>query len=177
MNAQTTFNFQWLSPLGIAVVLFLLSGAINILTPIASLFLLHRYGPISPQTPQYFAFSARADEAWLGKSPAQLVEEFPGLRRLYLLLIDFTEAFALGFAILTIGLVWFGLRTGQGWALWTILGGNVAMLAIYWGVALIPIMRQYGFPYMEIFHPFAAIPTVLVPIATVLAWIGLRTGG
>ncbi|MBI5290633.1 MAG: class I SAM-dependent methyltransferase [Chloroflexi bacterium] len=37
MNAQTTFNFQWLSPLGIAVVLFLLSGAINILTPIAGI--------------------------------------------------------------------------------------------------------------------------------------------
>src|SRR3989304_5551281 len=118
MNAQTTFNFQWLSPLGIAVVLFLLSSAINILTPIAGLFLLHRYGPISPQTSQYFAFSARADEAWLGKPPAQLVEEFPGLRRLYLLLVDFTEAFALGFALLTIGLAWFGLRTGQGWALW-----------------------------------------------------------
>jgi len=51
------------------------------------------------------------------------------------------------------------------------------MLAIYWGVTLIPFMQEYGFPYMEIFHPFAAIPTVLVPIATVLGWIGLRAGG
>jgi len=138
---------------------------------------MHRYGPISPQTSQYFVFSAKAEEAWLGKSPAELVQDFPALRRLYLVLVDLTEAFTLGFGILTVGLVWFGLRTGQGWALWTIFAGNVAMLAVYWAVALIPFMRQYSFPYMEIFHPFAAIPTVLVPIATVLAWIGLRTGG
>ncbi|HLC02727.1 MAG TPA: hypothetical protein VJK02_06800, partial [Anaerolineales bacterium] len=133
MNAQATFTFRWLSPLGISVAMFLLSAAIHVLTPIAGLFLLHRYGPISPQTSQYFVFSARAEEAWLGKAPAVLVEEFSGLRRLYLVLVDFTEAFTLGFAILTIGLTWFGLRTGQTWALWTVVAGHLAMLAIYWG--------------------------------------------
>ncbi len=168
------FQFQWRSPLGIAVALFFLSGAMHVLTPLAGAFLLHRYGPISPQTSEYFVFSAKAEEAWLGKPPAELVKEMPGLRQLYLVLVDFTEAFMLGFGVLTIGLAWFGLRTGQGWALWTILVGNVGMLAIYWGLAVIPFMRQYGFSYLEIFHPFAAIPTVLVPIATVLGWIGLR---
>ena len=177
MTTQVAFEFKWLNPLGISVALFLLSSAINILTPIAGSFLLHRYGPFSPQTSQYFVFSAKAEEAWLGKPPAELVKEMPSLRQLYLVLIDFTEAFMLGFGVLLVGLTWFGLRTGQEWALWTILAGHVAMLAIYWGLALIPFMRQYGFSYMEILHPFAAIPTVLVPIATVLAWVGLRTGG
>jgi len=57
MNAQPIFQYRWLSPLGVAVGLFLLCGAIYIFTSLAGSFLLNRYGPITPKSSQYFVFS------------------------------------------------------------------------------------------------------------------------
>lgn len=33
-------------------------------------------------------------------------------------------------------------------------------------------LREAGVSYLQVWHPYAAIPSVLVPIAAVLGWIG-----
>jgi hypothetical protein len=81
-----------------------------------------------------------------------------------------------GFAVLLAALAWFGVRDAQAWALWAAILGNGAMLAVYWGVAILPFMREAGVGYFELWHPYALAPTVLVPMAGVLGWIGLQAG-
>lgn len=175
MNTQSTFEFQWLSPLGISVALFLFCGAIYFLMAVVGAVISHRYGVTGmPGIEGQFIFSAKADEIWFGWPPAEVVTENPRVGQLLLVFLDFMMGFMLAIGIVMMGIAWFGLRQGQIWALWITVAGYAGFLAYYWLLAVVPFMREFGFRYMEIWHPFALIPTVLVPIAAVLAWIGLR---
>lgn len=174
MSTQTPFDFRWISPLGISVALFLLCAVTYILIPIFGAIALHRYGVASPQGMGQFIFSAKADEVWFGRPPAEVVRDNPKVGKLILLFMDFMMGFMLAFGVVLFGVVWFGLRQGQGWALWIAVVGNASFLTFYWLLAILPVMREYGFRYMDIGHPFALVPTLLVPIAAILGWIGLR---
>jgi len=44
MNTQSTFDFRWLSPLGISVILFLGYGALNVLVDVVIPWLSRRLG-------------------------------------------------------------------------------------------------------------------------------------
>ena len=173
MLNQTPPQFSWLSPLGIATALFIGVGLVYIIISSTGIFLLHRYGSVGPQGNGQFFLGSRADAVWFGKPAAEVVSENPKVGRLVLIFMDIITGFMFGFGILIVGIAWFGLRAGHTWALRVMVIVNVTMLATYWLLVILPFMREFGFGYSEIFHPYAAFPTVVVPIATVLAVIGL----
>ena len=50
----------------------------------------------------------------------------------------------------------------------------LAGLAFYWLLGVLPAMRALDITsYFDIWHPFALYPTLVVPVAAVLAWAGL----
>ena len=99
MSGQTSFEFHWLSSLGISVALFLGYGALNAIVGVVIPFL-HR----KSHNPQ----------------PAVHI-------------VDLGCALWLAFGIFQLGVVWFGLRQGQAWALWTVASADLAQL-IGWGL-------------------------------------------
>jgi hypothetical protein len=165
---------RWDSPLGVGVALLLSCSVVYALIAIAGTVLTHRYGVASPQTNEQFVFGPKADALFFGRPPREVVRDNPMVGRLALIFIDFMTGFMLAFGIVLFGVIWFGLRHGQEWALWVAVLGNAAMLVYYWGLAVLPFMREFGFGYGDIFHPFAAYPTLIVPVAAVLSWVGLR---
>lgn len=165
---------RWGSPLGIGVALLLSCSVVYALIAVAGAIITHRYGVAAPQTNGQFIFGPKADTLFFGRPPRDVVRDNPMVGRLAMIFIDFMTGFMLAFGIVLFGVVWFGLRHGQEWALWTALLGNAAMLLFYWGLAVVPFMREFGVGYADVFHPFAAYPTVVIPIATIVSWIGLR---
>ena len=173
MPSHTAAEFSWNNPLGIGTALFLSVGAVYMIIACAGMIILHRQGVAASEARGFF-LGPKADSVWFGKPPNDVVRDNPQVGRMVLLFMDIITGFMLAFGIVTAGVAWFGLRSGNAWALWVLVAANAAMLATYWLLAMLPFMREYGFSYREVFHPYAAYPTVIIPIATVLAWIGLR---
>lgn len=168
-----TDAFTWISPLGGAVILFLACSGVYALIAIAGLVVTHRYGVGRvPASPSIF-LSADVEEPLLGRPTADLMADVPGLARILGLMMDAFLAMMLGFALLLGSIAWFGLMDGQTWALWAAVLGNTIMLGIYWGVAIGPFLREAGVGYLRLWHPYALVPSILVPVAAVLGWIGL----
>jgi hypothetical protein len=166
-------ELSWASALGGAIIAFLASSVVYGAIAVGGLVMTHRYGVGRvPGSPSIF-LSADVEQPMLGRPTADLMADSPGLARILGLVMDAFLGMMLGFAILLAAIAWFGLRDGQVWALWTAVLGNVAMLGIYWGVAIGPFLRESGVGYFRIWHPYALVPTILVPIGAILGWIGL----
>ena len=132
MNPSSAFNFRWLSPLGMAVILFLGYGLLNTLVGVVIPFL-----------------SRRTGTAGFAPQPS----------------LDLMTMLWLGFGLFQLGVVWFGLREGQAWALGIVVAADLAQLA---GWSLYGVQtRDWGAPL------FWYDVVLLVP-AAVLGWIGLR---
>ena len=174
-DSMTTIEtFRWGSALGASVGLFLSCAAVYVLIALAGAVVMNRYGVAAPQTNGQFIFSAEVDTAFFGRRPAEVVSENPRAGLLILTLLNFMMGFMLALGVLLVAVVWFGLREGQGWALWAAVAGNGAMLVFYWLLGVLPAMRALGITnYFDIWHPFALYPTLVVPVAAVLAWVGL----
>lgn len=89
------------------------------------------------------------------------------------MLVDSFLGMMLGFAILLAAISWFALRAGQPWALAVVAVGNGAVLGIYWFVTIIPYLRETGAGYVQLWHPYALVPSILAPVAGVLGLLGL----
>lgn len=79
--------------------------------------------------------------------------------------VDLMSGLWLAIGILLLGVTWFGLRLGQGWALWVAAGAGLAQLAGW-----IVCSRQTGdwFAPLFIYDALTLLPAIL------LGWQGLH---
>jgi hypothetical protein len=175
MNAQTVGEFTWLSPLGVSTLLFLGFSLICFILGAFGPFLVRRYGPgsASASLMNWFVFSVRADEAYFGKPPAELVKGDPVIAELHVTMINLFGGFLICLAIIQFCLAWFGLRSGYRWALWALAAGDLAMVVHYWVFVVPPFARSFHLGFSDL-HPYALYPMIAVPVATLLGWIGLH---
>ena len=169
--SNPSFHFHWNSPLGYSVMLFLLVNLmyliIGVLTPIAFRLygtqLTHRFGLV---------FSPRSDVAAFGKSSADLIHDQPAAQYTKVTIYYMLSGLYLAVAILHFCLVWFGLRSGQPWALWALTFANLSIVLLfffgvrYFSTHVTPLSLGDLYPYV-------LLPAVVFPIASVLGWIGI----
>ena len=167
-------DFRWLSPLGISALLFLGFSLVCLIFGTLAPVLVRRYGPGSPSASlmDWFVFSPRADAAYFGKPPAELVRETPAIAELHVTLLNLFGGFLICLAIAQFCLVWFGLRAGHGWALWALAISDFAVVVHYWAWVVPPFRRVFPLAFSDL-HPYVLYPMVAVPIAALLGWIGL----
>lgn len=163
------FQFRWLSPLGIAVILFLLYGVMNAVSGALTPFFVR---PDRLVTANVLLMSERTDTTLFEGAPQDVMAQNKPLGLLRQLMSIWLGGLMLSFGLLQLAVAWFGLRQGQAWALWTLTVSDLAM-APFW----FPILNAYarvgampGIGEMPPFIPFL----VAIPIAAVLGWIGLR---
>ena len=167
MNAQPTFEFQWLSPLGIAVIIFLLEGILfNLIGGLALLLLNRNVGP------SLLIVSNRTDSIVFGRSPEDLLRDDPALFKLRTILLHIMSGLLFALGCFHVAVVWFGLRQGQPWALAVLAIVGFAVLPFWW-VALRPyLVREVALTLGDV-PPFMWIPALLLLPAVFLGWIGL----
>jgi hypothetical protein len=173
MNAPATFQFEWGSRFGCGTALFLTFSGFYVFIAALGLIVLHTSGPASEKYGEIFLGPA-IDGALFGKPPWVLMRENLGIRRFALSNLSNVCGLLLALGTSTFATVWFALRRGEMWALWTCVVGNGAMLAVYWFLVMLPAIRFTGVGYRRMYHPYAVLPTVVMPIATCLCWLGSR---
>ena|SRR3990172_3122160 len=170
MNANPISEFRWFSSLGISVILFLVLGLFNVLIGILTPVFVRR--PDRRLTSNILLTSKRPDTALLGESPQDLHDRNPAVRVVRFILVNWMAAYMLSFGVLQMALTWFGLRAGQTWALWTLTVADLAMVPAIW-LSLRPYAGVGAIPGFGEMPPFITI-MILIPIAALLGWIGLR---
>ena len=78
--------------------------------------------------PNIFMLSAQSDLALFGRNAGDLLHESTSLALLYRLTFDLIGTLLLVFGLLVAALAWFGLRHGEWWALWTLVGVEVIFI-------------------------------------------------
>lgn len=79
----------------------------------------------------------------------------------------------MGFGIVQLGLVWFGLRQRQRWSLWTLTIADIAT-AFYSILVLQPYLRaSVGITLFDL-PPVFLYPMVVIPVAALFGWWELR---
>ncbi len=161
-------GFQWASPLGFSVVLFILSGVlwvvIGVLTP---LMLNAKIGG------QALIITSRTDAVVFGGSPADLLQASPALAQLRTILLTIIGGLLVAAGSLFVALAWFGVRQGQTWALGSLTLAGIVVLP-FWLLVLWPYFQK-GAPIALIdVPPFMWVPAALLIPAAVMGWIGLR---
>ena len=160
-------SFNWFSPLGISVALFLVIGALWLV--IGALTVpLHDSG-IGNQT---LFVSHSTDSAYFGVPPSELLNSNSAIPKLRTLLLTVIAGFLLLSGSAFIFVAWFGLRTGQPWAL-AALGTGSGLAIVWWALALRPYFSA-GIPVtLGDLPPFMWIPAALILPAVILGWIGM----
>ena len=72
-----------------------------------------------------------------------------------------------------IGIAWFGLRSGQTWALLTLAIAGIAQIP-FWYFVFKPYLNASIHLGLSDIPPFIWIPGVLLLPAIILGWIGLK---
>ena len=122
--------------------------------------------------PNIFMLSAQSDLALFGTSPGDLLHQSTSLALLYRLAFDLIGTLLLVFGLLVAALAWFGLRHGEWWALWTLVGVEVIFIA-GWRVVLSPNIQR-GIPiHLAALPPNLLVPAILLIPAGLLSAIGL----
>jgi hypothetical protein len=159
-------SFQWTSPLGISVILFLAIGALWILIGALTPFFLKR------DNPDILFVSQGTDTAYFGATPSEAAPPGSPLAKFRAMLLFVVSGFLLMVGSLVICIAWFGLRQGQPWALPALAVPIVIALGL-WALALLPYVRAGISLRVGDLPPFMWIPAVLIVPAVVLGWIGL----
>jgi hypothetical protein len=110
--------FRWRSWLGLAVALFLVYGALNLLIAIATPLTLQSGGAGASGFPP--VMSMDGDAALLGRPLEGLRQSDPKLDALLVSGMHSMCAMHISMATLVLGATWFGLRRGERWALWAL---------------------------------------------------------
>jgi len=160
-------SFSWLSPLGISVGIFLAIGALWFVIGALTVPLHDR----STGSEMLFV-SHSTDSAYFGASPSELLASTPAIAKLRTLLLTVIAGFLLLSGSAFMLLAWYGLRTGQPWALGTLAIGAVLAI-VWWTLALLPYFRSGIRVTLGDLPPFMWIPAILVLPAAILGWIGL----
>jgi hypothetical protein len=167
MNNRSSFQFRWLSPLGVSVTLFLLSGAaLSLALGIQWTIILH-----TSFSKKALLTSERTDTVVFGAPPAVLYENDPILFTVSRAEEDWRDGMAFGLGITQVALAWFGLRRNQRWALWTLTASGLSMIP-YAVLFIEPVLRAHA-PWSVLdLPPMLTIQVSVVPIAVILGWIG-----
>ena len=115
---MTSMAFRWRSWLGLAVALFLVYGALNLLIAIAVPLTLQFGGAGASGVPP--VMSMDGDAALLGRPLEGLRQSDPKLDALLVSGMHSMCAMHISMATLVLSATWFGLRRGQRWALWAL---------------------------------------------------------
>ena len=161
--------FRWGSPLGIAVALFLVWGAIYVIIGVLTPLLMNR-GIVSPQI---LIFSASADTVLLGATPDELWRTNPPLVTVRTILVQIFAGLLLTTGMLVLAVAWYGLRAGRPWALGALALTGLVVLP-YWWLAYLPYARAGAQVGLGDVPPFMWIPAALLIPAVILGWLGLR---
>lgn len=163
-----TPGFRWRSLLGVSVSLFLAWGLLNAALAIYVPYTLHT-GSVSALGG--LVLSTEADEALLGRTFASIDASDPRLAAYLVAFMDTMCAQMMGFALAFLGVVWFGLRRGQAWAL-VVAGVSGVVAFVYY----LPILSLYTRMSAQTgsLAAFLAVPAIALGVMTVLGWVGLR---
>jgi len=170
MAPQPAFEFQWHSSLGIATGLFLSYGLFSlvvggILIPFLAPRMQRRILLVGPQS----------DTILFGRTPAELLSASPEVGVVQHTLSMALAGVLMSFGILQLALTWYGLKNGEPWAFWALIIGDLSILP-FWALYLWPFIQRGApvFPRGLAAPPIFYFPVVIIPIAAVLWWLGLR---
>lgn len=161
-------TFRWGSALGISVALFLVWGALYVIIGVLTPVLMDR--GIGTQT---LIFSVPTDTVVFGASPADLLRTNRPVATLRTILLRIVAALLLAAGLLVLTVTWYGLRTGQMWALGALALTGLAVLP-YWWLAYQPYARAGARVWLGDMPPFMWVPAALLIPAVILGWLGLR---
>lgn len=165
---ETLSEFQWSSPLGASVTMFIMIGLLWLVIGVLS-FPLHRRGANA----QYIFVSERADNAFFGRSASDLLISDPALDKFRTMMIAIIAGFLLLAGTAFIFVSWFGLREGSRWTLACLSLSTLLAIAL-WATALFPYLKAGVKLTFADIPPFIWLPAIFLIPATVLGWIGLR---
>lgn len=167
-HAETVFDFHWGSPLGISVLLFLLSGVLHLLIGLLTPLMMD-----SGFARQVLFISNRTDATLFGTEPSQLLQRNPELAKMRTVLKGVFGGWLVVIGVLTLTVAWFGLRQHQMWSLIT-LGACGLLMLPFWYITFRPYL-QAGIPMgFADLPPIFWIPGVTLIPAIVLGWLGLK---
>jgi hypothetical protein len=160
-------TFRWRSWLGAAVIFFLIVGLIYFGSAIFVPLSLHLKGSDALSGPGV-VFSGTGDAQLLGRtSLVGLHQDSPKLDTLLVDSMTSMCAMMMGWAIMMLGVTWFGLRRGQAWAYWTLLLSVLVSLVYY--VVISNDYASQGAPWSD---GLAAILLFSIP-----GFLGIISGG
>ena len=166
MIAQT--EFHWFSSLGISVILFLVYGTfylfIGVLTPIMWDSSLVKPGII---------MSPRTDEKLFGAEPGKMLAENKPIANLRKIMLAMLAAMLVVSGLLVIATAWFGLRTGNTWALIVLTIVGIVVLPFWW-LVFKPYLDAGIKITLADAPPFIWVPAMLYLPAIIFGWIGVK---
>ncbi len=176
MNPQPAVEFQWLSALGASVALFLLLGALTVVAGVLAMVLYFppgRTARFAAQGQTSLVLLQRGDSDYFGAPLQEVYARNPDVAAVVDLQMLVKSGLWLAFGIFEIVVTWFGLRQGQRWALWTLAGANAAMI-VGWGLVVVRYLQRGATVDLDLPPVVFLWPSLVVPVATVLGWVGLR---
>ena len=171
-QVNVTAPFNWNSFLGYSVILFLLINLCYIVMGLLAPVAFRIYGT---QLTEKFGliYSPRTDAIAFGESEVGRIKSLPVVKVTKVSVYDVISGLYLAVAVLHLCIVWYGLRMGLSWSLWAL---TFADLAIF-GYQLMAA-RNFSFNITPLnlsdMFPYVLIPGLILPVATILGWIGLR---
>jgi len=166
MTTQT--EFHWLSSLGISVILFLLYGLVYIL--------IGSFTPIMSQSrigKTMIILSPRTDEKLFGDKPENLISADSTLAKTRKIILNMLAGMLVVSGILLISIAWFGLRTGNTWAMIVLTIAGIVVLPFWWFVFKPYFDAGINITIADV-PPFIWVPAMLYLPAITLGWIGLK---
>ena len=164
-------DFTWSSALGISSISFISIAVIYILIGVAGMIIIWKFG--SGNVSEQYYFGKKVDELFFQKSTAQLNDELPQFSKYISYVMIAFCSFMVTAGVLQFGVARFALIEGYQWAYWTSVISNFVMLLVYWFVIIIPVINHYKVSYFDTWHPYAFIPTLLLPVAAIAGAIGI----
>lgn len=160
--------FTWGSYLGVGVSLFLATAAFHLFIGVATPIAIRAISSDST-----LIVTNRSDTKTYGKSPNEIIANEPAVRTFRNVVWTIIAGLLVGAAVVEAAVTWFGLRTGQAWALPTLAIEGV-LLILFWFVALWPYVKAGAPLTLGDIPPFMWVPALLLLPATVFSWLGLR---
>jgi len=122
--------------------------------------------------PPMIFVSERTDTALFGGPPDEVLESIPELGTLRNIAVKgVVSGLLVATGLLTATVAWFGLREPEVWALALLTIVGVAVIP-YWWIALAPYREAEIALSLADIPPFMWLPAIVMPVASLLGWIG-----
>ena len=168
MEQSESATFQWLSPLGISVVLFLISGIVHILIgTLTPIMVNSEFGR------RILIISNRTDTELFGTEPSELLQKNPELAKFRTLFFSNAGGSLIVIGIFILSMAWFGLRQHEFWAFLTLTITSIIVIP-FWYLTFQPYLQAGISINFSDLPPIFWIPTLVLIPAIVLGWVGLR---